>query len=220
MGRAGIFDGALGGIESPIALFLSGFLGTLIAAGLLIAIHPLTTKRHGQEAAIGLVYVLAMTIAMALISSTGLEGHHLRHMLSGHLLFVSPMEAVSAMGLYAIIGGIAFLTHKQLLLSKSPGWHFIFYALFGLVVTSSVKMVGILLVFSLLVIPSLTAMLWFDAFKPQLLLGWGIGIIGAIFGMGMAMALDIPLSLCIILAIMAVFFMSLLKRRSFLLTRP
>jgi zinc/manganese transport system permease protein len=201
----GVLVGHWVGIESPMALFLMGFLGTLIAAALLIGISPSINQRHGQEAVIGVVYVVAIAMAMALISSSGLDGHHLSHMLSGHLLFVSPMEVAAAIALYISIGLILPGIHHRLVVPQSRRWQFIFYALFGLVVTSSVKMVGILLVFSLLVIPSLSAALWTLSFKRQLILGWGIGIAGAIIGMISAIRLDIPLSLSIVLAITAIF---------------
>ena len=204
----GVLVGHWMGVHSSLALFAMGFLGTLLASLILIGLEACHQLDHGQEASIGVMYVLAMTIAMVIISSTGIEGHHLRDMLSGHLLFVSPMEVFSAVVLYLLIGGIAWRAHHQLICPTSKRWNLLFYVLFGLVVTSSVKMVGILLVFSLLVLPALTALLIIPSFKAQCLLGWAIGMVGALLGLLLAMGLDIPLSLCIILAIMAIFFLT------------
>jgi zinc/manganese transport system permease protein len=205
----GVLIGHWLGVHSEWLLFGMGFSGTVLAAGILTGLDATTKLKHGQEATIGVMYVLAMTMAMVIMSSTGIEGHHLTHMLSGHLLFVTPKEVAFAAVLYALIGGIAWRFHHQwALATSSKPWNFLFYALFGLVVTSSVKMVGILLVFSLLVLPVLTAMLWVPTFKGQCFLGWALGVMGAILGLTMAMAFDIPLSLCIICATMAIFFAS------------
>lgn len=193
------------GMESPVSLFFMGFGSTLIAACILVLLKPFYEKVNLQEASIGVVYILATTMATALISSTGMEGHHLNEMLAGHLLFVSPSEVMMAIGIYVGIAIILYQIHHQLLTVRSRGWDFMFYALFGLVVTSSVKMVGILLVFSFLVIPILTIMLFVKKLKDQLIGGWIIGSLGAIIGISLAIVVDIPPSLSIILVYIAIF---------------
>ncbi len=198
------------GVESPASLFLIAFTGTLLASLILVGLKPFYEKVNLQEASIGVMYIFATTVATALISSTGMEGHHLKDMLSGHLLFIQPAEIFSAIILYTLIGGILYKVHHRLLSAKSRGWDFIFYSLFGLVVTSSVKMVGVLLVFSFLVIPLLTVRLFTTNFKTQLLSGWLIGSIGSVIGIILAISIDIPLSLSIILAYMGCFFTGVL----------
>ena len=194
------------GVEAPAMLFLIAFLGTALASLMLVLIKPLIDKVNLQEAAIGVMYIFATTMAMVLISSTGMEGHHLKEMLSGHLLFVQPMEVILATVLYGGIAIILYQTHHYLLSSQSQRFDFMFYILFGLVVTSSVKMVGVLLVFSFLVIPILTVRLFTGVFKTQVLSAWLLGCIGAVLGLFLALMLDVSLSLCIILAYVTCFF--------------
>ena len=199
------------GIHSSIALFLCAFGFTLIASLILVGLKPFYDKVNQQEASIGVTYIFATTLATALISTTGLEGHHLKEMLSGHLLFVQPTEVLSAMVLYAIIAVILFKIQGAVLSNSSRWSDIAFYALFGLVVTSSVKMVGILLVFSFLVIPLLTVRLSFTDLKQQVLSAWGLGIVGAFAGIALAIPLDIPLSLSIILVYMLLFFGNVIR---------
>ena len=52
----------------------------------------------------------------------------------------------------------------------------LFYTLFGIVVTVSVRVAGVLLVFTYLVVPAMIAMLFARSFLYRLLIGWGVGI--------------------------------------------
>jgi zinc/manganese transport system permease protein len=200
------------GIESPVSLFVIAFLGTVLASIILVGLKSMLDRINVQEASIGVMYIFATTLAMALISSTGMEGHHLKEMLSGHLLFVQSTDVIAATILYGAIALIVYNTHDQLLSSQSKRVDFMFYGLFGLVVTSSVKMVGVLLVFSFLVIPLLTVRLFVQAFKPQIFAAWLFGCGGAILGVLLALILDIPISLCIILSYVIGFFCSVLLK--------
>ncbi len=188
-------------IEHAVGLFCMSFGFTMIASLLLTVLKPLYSKVNLQEAVIGVMYILASTIAVAIVSSTGLEGHHLTDMLAGHLLFVQPEELILASSLY---GGIVVLLlglHKTFWLSSSGKWDFVFYILFGLVVTSSVKLVGLLLVFTFLVMPILSVVLYSNQFKHQLVFGWIIGILGSAIGLCAALWADIPPSFTVILVL-------------------
>ena len=99
-----------------------------------------------QEAVIGILYVFASATAIAWVSSTGMDSHHLYDMFSGHLLFISNVELASAIGLYSVLLALLITFHRWL--SKETFLsQLLFYALFGLLVTSSVKLAGLLLVF-------------------------------------------------------------------------
>lgn len=188
-------------IDNAYYLFFIGFVFTIIAAGILSIIKPLFNEVKLQEAVIGVMYILAAAGATALASSTGMEGHHLKEMLTGHLLFIQTQDVIAALLLYGIIGIILFIFNHRLMHSKSRLSEFFFYTLFGCVVTSSVKMVGILLVFSFLVLPILSIILFVTSIKKQIVGGWIIGIVSAIVGLGLSIVLDIPPSLSIILVL-------------------
>jgi len=188
-------------VENPLYLFLCGFGATVIAAFILALVKPLFAAVNLQEAIIGVMYILAAAAAMAFISSTGLEVHHLKEMLTGYLLFVQLQDLLVTMILYAVVGVLCFVFHSYLFKSRSQPSEFLFYSLFGVVVTSSVKLVGLLLVFSFLVLPILSVILFVKSLKKQIFLGWGVGVISACLGLLASIILDIPPSLCVILVL-------------------
>jgi zinc/manganese transport system permease protein len=190
-------------IEKAPLLFLFAFGFTAIAALILTILKPLYDRINLQEAVIGVTYIAATALATGIISSTGMEGHHLKAMFSGHLLFIQLSDLIPAVLIYAIIGGLLFMFHAHFVKSQSRVWDFVFYILFGCVVTSSVKMVGILLVFSYLVLPILSIVLFTDNLKKQIALGWVIGILSSLIGLPLSIFLDIPPSFCVIFVLCA-----------------
>jgi zinc/manganese transport system permease protein len=71
-------------------------------------------------------------------------------------------------------------------------WDFLFYASFGFVVTSSVSIAGVLLVFCYLVVPSVAAMLYADRIGPRLAIGWTMGTVVSALGVYLSLVLDLP----------------------------
>ena len=135
-------------IENEYMLLLIGFLFTIIASILLYILKNLYNRDSCHEAVIGGVYIFGITAATSLISSTGMEGHHLKAMLSGQLLFLTNIEVLSSYVLYGLIAAVLFGLHSKFI-KRDKRYELIFYVLFGAVVTLSVKMVGVLLVFFL-----------------------------------------------------------------------
>ena len=192
------------GIDHPIFLFLFGFLFTIIASILLSTLKRVYQHINHLEAVIGVLYILAAAFAVTFISSTGLENHHLNSMLSGHLLFINSSELIFAYALYLLVAIILFKCHKQFEEKSSFLWDLSFYILFGLVVTSSVKLVGVLLVFSFLVIPLLSVQLFVNKLFYKIGLAWALGLLSSLFGLFLSLILDIPPSYCIILSLSSI----------------
>ena len=71
-------------------------------------------------------------------------------------------------------------------------WDFLFYASFGFVVTSSVSIAGVLLVFCYLIVPSVAAMLYADRIGPRLAIGWSMGTLVSALGVYLSLKLDLP----------------------------
>ena len=71
-------------------------------------------------------------------------------------------------------------------------WDFLFYASFGLVVTRSVAIAGVLLVFCYLIVPSVAAMLYADRIGPRLAIGWTMGTVVSALGIYLSVTLDLP----------------------------
>ncbi len=71
-------------------------------------------------------------------------------------------------------------------------WDFLFYASFGLVVTRSVAIAGVLLVFCYLIVPSVGGMLFSDRVGPRLAIGWVMAGAVSFLGMYFSVLLDLP----------------------------
>jgi zinc/manganese transport system permease protein len=129
---------------------------------------------------------------------------HVRAMLVGNLLAVRPREVLEVAALYAGVGLLHWLCRRPFfLISTDPEaafaegwrlrmWDFIFYASFGVVVTSSVRVGGVLLVFSYLIVPSLAAVILGGSVRTKLLIGWMFGTAVSVVGVGVSAALDLP----------------------------
>jgi zinc/manganese transport system permease protein len=160
--------------------------------------------RIPQEAIIGICYAVASAAAILAMSKATSESEHLKDMLVGNILAVSWAEVVKTAVLYGVIGLFHFIfRHKFLAISMDPSraeaegisirlWDFLFYASFGFVVTSSVSIAGVLLVFCYLIVPSVAAMLYSDSIGKRLAIGWTMGTIVSALGVYLSLKLDLP----------------------------
>jgi zinc/manganese transport system permease protein len=164
---------------------------TLLAA-VLLAFTRAWSARIPQEALIGVIYVVAAAAAILLIDRAPQGAEHLKQILTGNILLTG-MESVTVIApLYAAIGLIHWLLRQRLAQSGSFAWEFVFYATFGVVVTSSVALAGVLLVFSFLIIPAAIGVLYADAIGRQLAIGWIAGTITSALGLAASFAFDLP----------------------------
>jgi zinc/manganese transport system permease protein len=160
--------------------------------------------RIPQEAIIGISYAVASAAAILAMSQSTSEGEHLKHMLVGNILAVSWPEVFRTAALYGGVGLFHWLFRRRfLLISLEPAraeaeglsirlWDFLFYASFGFVVTSSVSIAGVLLVFCYLIVPSVGAMLYSDRVGARLAIGWTMGTIVSALGTYLSLRLDLP----------------------------
>src|SRR6516225_884090 len=157
-----------------------------------------------QEAFIGIAYAVASAAAILLMSKATGETEHLKDMLVGNILAVSGREVGKTALLYGAIGLFHYAFRRNFLLisidpqkAEAQGvsirrWDFLFYASFGFVVTSSVAIAGVLLVFCYLVVPSVGAMLFADRIGPRLAIGWTMGTLVSALGVYLSVVLDLP----------------------------
>ncbi len=146
------------------------------------AIFALARTRRGhipQEAFIGIAYSVASAMAILLMSKATGETEHLKDMLVGNILAVSWPEVMNHEKAESLGVSVRF-------------WDFLFYASFGFVVTSSVAIAGVLLVFCYLIVPSVGAMLFADRIGPRLAIGWTMGTLVSALGCYLSVLLDTP----------------------------
>ena len=176
---------------------------TIVAAGIFSS-SRFREQRIPQEAIIGITYAVSAALLIMVHSHCGEGDEHIRQSLIGNILLVRPAEVIKIAVIYAFVGLFHFLCRdKFFLISRSSAealskgvnvrlWDFLFYASFGLVVTSSVKIAGVLLVFSFLVVPAACAVLFSSGLKTRLMLGWLIGLLASVGGMAASYFLDFP----------------------------
>jgi zinc/manganese transport system permease protein len=160
--------------------------------------------RIPQEAIIGICYAVASAAAILAMSKSVQETEHLKEMLVGNILSVSWHDVRKTAILYGIVGLFHYIFRKKFLaISKSHEaaeaqgisvrfWDFLFYASFGFVVTSSVSIAGVLLVFCYLIVPSVGAMLFAERIGPRLAIGWTMGTLVSALGVYLSLQLDLP----------------------------
>src|SRR5467141_1646922 len=184
-----------------------------------------------QEAFIGIAYAVASATALLLMSKATGETEQLKDMLVGNILAVSWPEVRKTAILYGVIGIFHFLFRKRFLaISMNHGkaeksglnvrfWDFLFYASFGFVVTSSVAIAGVLLVFCYLIVPSVGAMLFADRIGSRLAIGWTMGTLVSALGVYLSAQLDLPTDATIVCTfgsvLILMFFLHLLFSRRY-----
>ncbi len=176
------------------------FLGAAIFA--FSRVHRKT--RIPQEAVIGIAYAVSAAVAILIMSKATQETEHLKEMLVGNILSVTNSELVKTAVLYSLVGLFHYIFRKRFLLismdeeeAERQGlnvrfWDFLFYMSFGFVVTSSVAIAGVLLVFCFLIVPSVTAMLFASRLGPRLAIGWSMGALVSAGGVALSFFLDLP----------------------------
>jgi zinc/manganese transport system permease protein len=188
--------------ESVMA-YVIGLAVTLIGA----AIFSATGKRASsvpQEAIIGIAYVVAAAAAVLLLSRSPHGNEEIRNMLVGDITVVSATEVWKCFTVFAVVGVVHFVLRKKFLLIsferdaayarglRVRWWDFLFYATFGLVVTIFVRVAGVLLVFSYLIVPAVCAVTLARSTSARLLIGWTIALIGGIAGLFFSFYGDLP----------------------------
>jgi zinc/manganese transport system permease protein len=171
------------------------------------AVFSFTRSERGrvpQEAIIGIVYAVAAAATVLILNNAPHGAEHIRDVLVGQLLATDRPHVVRLAILYAVLGVLHFVWRRKLLLiSRDPaaakaaginvrGWDFLFYLTFGLTVTASVELCGVLVVFSYLIVPSVTAVLFAERVAARLVVGWAVAALASALGMLTSVWLSAP----------------------------
>jgi len=167
-------------------------LGFTLLAAVLLAFTRAWSARIPQEALIGVIYVVAAAAALLLIDRAPQGAEHVKQILTGNILTSGMDELVVIAPLYLAIALAHWLFRRRLSQAGSVAWEFVFYATFGIVVTSSVALAGVLLVFSFLIIPAAIGVLYARTLARQLAIGWIAGTLTSAAGLAASFAFDLP----------------------------
>jgi zinc/manganese transport system permease protein len=189
-------------IQSDAAYWYA--LAFTVGGALLFALSRTRRAPIPQEAIIGIVYAVSAAAAVLVVDRAPQGGEHIKQLLVGSILTVSAAEVTQVAILYAVIGALHLAIRRPLLeISFDPeaarrqgrwlrAWDFAFYATFGVVVTSSVRMAGVLLVFSYLIVPAAVGALLSASVMGRLLIGWTVGFLVSVLGLYASYAWDLP----------------------------
>jgi zinc/manganese transport system permease protein len=209
---------------SSWASYALSLVFTLVGA----AIFTLTRTHHRhvpQEALIGIVYVVTAALGILLLSRSPEGNEELRRTLIGEVLLVTPAQVLRTFALYIGIGLVHFFCRRKFLaISFEPEraeaegwsirwWDFLFYAMFGWVVTSFVQIGGVLLVFSFLIVPAVCANFLASALGTKLAIGWVTATLASVAGLWISYTLDLPTGAAIVCTLGAALILTMIVAR-------
>ncbi|KKM01239.1 hypothetical protein LCGC14_1796400 [marine sediment metagenome] len=171
----------IGDVHGPW-LQVSAAFSALSAALIVLCLEK--TYPHIVEALIGLLFILAASGGILLVSHAPHSDELLHDLLVGQILWVTPSHLLWVGLLYACLLFVWFSLKSQ------RNW--LFYVVFSLTVTASVQLVGVYLVFASLILPALASR-GFSQTKHKLFIGYGLGFLGYFLGMILALLLDVPM---------------------------
>ena len=225
LAQLAVLGAAVGRLLSSHADTLTSYVWsfgfTLGGAAIFALIRP-ARQRLPQEATIGIVYGVAAALVILVLSKSALDREEIESMLTGRLLFAT-WDEIGAMALLFAAVGALHLPLRNVFLEISERSHhrdrstpriaaldFLFYASFGVVVTSSVPLTGVLVIFAMLIVPASCAAILFASIGRRLLAGWAIGALGSGVGVAASARWDLPTGAAVVAALGASFTMALL----------
>ncbi len=172
-------------------------LGFALGAAGLFSV--LRSRRVSQEAVIAIFYAMATAATFVVLDRSPHGMEEVKHLLVGQVLTVAPSKVLGTALLYGAVGLAHWRVHAKTLavteerpVPRRGLLELFFYGSFALVVTSSVGLVGVLLVFSFLVLPAVAAMILAKGDAARLAWGWTFAGAGSLVGLHLAFHLDLP----------------------------
>lgn len=205
MAALGTVVGLLAGVapDSRTAYFFAlGF--TAVGAALFALTRTAAKGRVPQEAFIGIVYVVASAAAILVADRAPHGADAIKDILVGSLIWVTWATNLKLAIAYAILGAFHFILRKRFLTisfhpeqAESAGWQvkwwdFLFYLSFGVVITFSVPVGGVLMVFTFLVVPAAIAFLFTRDLGRLATISWAAGALASALGLWISYRLDLP----------------------------
>ena len=179
-------------------------LGLTTVGAATFAVGSFGDSKVAQEAVIGLIYAVAAALAILLIDKAPHGAEQLKDILTGSILWVKWESIALAAVVYSAVGVVHYIFREQfMLISTDPeearrkglrvrAWDFLFFFLFGVVITLSVDVAGVLIVFVFLVAPAIMAVSITDRLSSQLFIGWGLGLVVTVLGLIASYVWDLP----------------------------
>ena len=197
LAQVAVLGGLLPGLFWHDAGAAAQYAGSLLATLACSAYLTVSNRVDlSQEGMIGVIYAFSSAVVMLIFHAMPHGQEHLVHSMSGQILFCSWGDVAKVAIVYAAVSWTHWLLRRPLLRASSgkakPWQDFVFYALFGVVISSSVRVAGVLIVFTFLIVPALLSSLWFPKLGARLAFGWLFGIVMSLAGMVASYSFDWP----------------------------
>lgn len=191
----------LGTEENSILAYLCAFGFTVLASIFFAQIGKRITQ-ISSEAVIGVSYAIAAAAALFILAMAAGGEVHMEHMLTGSILWAKWQDILAIAILFGFVGLLHFVFRRHFIRisedyreaigrgEKVVWWDFLFYVSMGIVITFSVKIAGVLVIFSFLIIPSTFSAIFAETWRKRLFIAWGVGIVAVIFGLACSYLLD------------------------------
>lgn len=198
---------SLEGTEAYLFSLGFAFLGSVV--------FTLTRSREEivpQEAVIGVVYAFAAAATVLLVDKAPHGAEHIKYLLVGNILWVSWSTIGQLLAVTSIVALFHFFFRRNFSLVSFhpeqargegisvPLWDLLFYLSLAWIVTASVQVAGVLLIFTLLIVPALCGFLLSKSFPMNVWVGWLVGVAVSLVGISLSYNLDTPTGATIICA--------------------
>ena len=204
--------------------YIMSLLFALLGAALL-SFGRFRNEQIPHEAIIGIIFVVCAALSVLILSKAPHGHDKMEAMLIGSILFVSSSQVINMLGLYLVLGMLHFIfRHKFITISEDVAaaekagirvrlWDCLFFATFALMVTQSVGIAGVYVVFSYLIIPAACGKLFGDRFGSQLVIAWGIAVFTTVTGLFVSAVWDMPTGSSLVSCFGGVLVLCILLRR-------
>jgi zinc/manganese transport system permease protein len=180
---------------------LAGFAFTVVGAALFAWMRRIDERIVPHEALIGITYVVASAAMILVLAGSPHGSENIKSLLVGAILWVTWEDIGWLALIYGALAALHILWRERFIAiswnrrrdtSRDTLWDFLFYLLFGVIVTSSVRMAGVLLVFSFLIIPAVISAFFAQDLRMRLPIAWTLGALGAALGILVSFQADLP----------------------------
>jgi zinc/manganese transport system permease protein len=195
MAALGTMVGIIFGLTPGSGTSYVSSLGFVFLGAVLFSVTRPQDKKIPQEAIIGIIYGLSIALAMAIADKLSGGGQHIKEILTGNILWVNWSATGRLIVVYVVVAAFHILFRDKFVTISQDYeraiqrglsirlWDFLFFVSFGLVITLSVPIAGVLLVFSFLMIPATISALFSDKWNSRIMIGWSVGVLACLFGL-------------------------------------
>lgn len=174
----------------PLMQFVMPAIFALFGAALIAWLSKHLSKE--LEALIGCLYVVSAVAALLLLANDPHGAELLKQIMSGQILWVDWPQLIGPAIIYTLL--LMMVALRPNLLNGRA-----FYFIFAIVITFSVELVGVYLVFSTLIMPALAAKP-FDG-KKATMIAMVIGLLGYMVGLLLSVTMDLPSGASIVMCL-------------------